>query len=332
MFPCNNGTPSGSAEESVTTSSGNKQENEWSKSEFRAHSDSIWGLTWAHPEFGSVIASCSEDRTICIWEEKEVLTQPVAAVEKAEKWIKRATLTESKKAVTDVKFAPRFLGFLLASTSADGCVRIYEAPDAFSLNYWQLHDTLMVERIVTEGSSRGANISSEMNDISSSGSSSAAGGVVRESEYGLTCIAWNESPVEAARVAVGGYSKVVSIWVQDSKTNKWREEIVFDKLTGVPHDVAWAPAMGRSYHQIATASRESIVRVFNVSRREDGLLEYIPSPSNPVLLHCDNPVWRIAWNSTGTVLTASGDDGSLRSFKKDFSGSFKLIQSNKIHL
>lgn len=191
----------------------NSNKNEWTKTEFRAHSDSIWGLSWAHPEFGSVLASCSEDRTICIWEEKEVLTQPVAAAaDKSERWIKRATLTESKKAVTDVKFAPRFHGFLLAATSADGCVRIYEAPDAFSLNYWQLHDTLFVERIVTEVSGRGINSNSggelgvNNNSLSSSGSSSITSsnsGFVRESEYGLTCIAWSDSPVEAARVAVG---------------------------------------------------------------------------------------------------------------------------------
>ena len=31
--------------------------------------------------------------------------------------------------------------------------------------------------------------------------------------------------------------------------------------TGVIHDVAWAPAMGRSYHLIATASRENKFKV-----------------------------------------------------------------------
>lgn len=30
---------------------------------------------------------------------------------------------------------------------------------------------------------------------------------------------------------------------------------------GVVHDIAWAPVMGRSYHLIATASRENCFRV-----------------------------------------------------------------------
>ena len=36
---------------------------------FQTHSGSVWRVTWAHPEFGQVIASCSFDRTAAVWEE-----------------------------------------------------------------------------------------------------------------------------------------------------------------------------------------------------------------------------------------------------------------------
>lgn len=29
----------------------------------------MWRVTWAHPEFGQVLASCSFDRTAAVWEE-----------------------------------------------------------------------------------------------------------------------------------------------------------------------------------------------------------------------------------------------------------------------
>lgn len=29
----------------------------------------MWRVTWAHPEFGQVLATCSFDRTVAIWEE-----------------------------------------------------------------------------------------------------------------------------------------------------------------------------------------------------------------------------------------------------------------------
>lgn len=36
----------------------------------QTHSGSVWKVTWAHPEFGQVLASCSFDRTVAIWEEQ----------------------------------------------------------------------------------------------------------------------------------------------------------------------------------------------------------------------------------------------------------------------
>ena len=36
----------------------------------RAHQESIWRISWAHPEFGQLFASCSQDKTVHIWEEQ----------------------------------------------------------------------------------------------------------------------------------------------------------------------------------------------------------------------------------------------------------------------
>lgn len=36
---------------------------------FQTHSGSVWKVTWAHPEFGQIIATCSFDRTVAVWEE-----------------------------------------------------------------------------------------------------------------------------------------------------------------------------------------------------------------------------------------------------------------------
>jgi WD40 repeat protein len=45
---------------------------------------------------------------------------------------------DSRTSVTDIKFAPKSLGLLLATCSADGVVRIYEAPDVMNLSQWTL--------------------------------------------------------------------------------------------------------------------------------------------------------------------------------------------------
>jgi len=75
-------------------------------------------VSWAHPEFGLILASCSFDRTTKIWEQApsgNLLdpqlggaaapsggggTQPVSH------WIERSVMTQSKGTMRDVAFAP----------------------------------------------------------------------------------------------------------------------------------------------------------------------------------------------------------------------------------
>lgn len=144
----------------------------------QTHSGSVWRVTWAHPEFGQVLASCSFDRTAAVWEEivgesndkqrglshwvcepRMFVTAPkLSDPEDCHFWdcesvghsvghslnhsfhfqIKRTTLVDSRTSVTDVKFAPKHMGLMLATCSADGVVRIYEAPDVMNLSQWSL--------------------------------------------------------------------------------------------------------------------------------------------------------------------------------------------------
>jgi hypothetical protein len=93
----------------------------------------------------------------------------------------------------------------------------------------------------------------------------------------------------------------------------------------VVHDIAWAPVMGRSYHLIATASRENCFRVslrysrrlkqecnlitllchrsfhqiHKLRREEDGSLEY--DKTQTVHTKDGSAVWRVSWNTTGML-------------------------------
>jgi len=33
------------------------------------HEGPVWGVQWAHPKFGTILASCSYDRKVIIWKE-----------------------------------------------------------------------------------------------------------------------------------------------------------------------------------------------------------------------------------------------------------------------
>lgn len=83
---------------------------------FQTHSGSVWRVTWAHPEFGQVLATCSFDRTAAVWEE---LSSDVGSKGGlvTNTWLKRTSLVDSRTSVTDVGFAPKHLGLQLVSRS-----------------------------------------------------------------------------------------------------------------------------------------------------------------------------------------------------------------------
>ena len=91
------------------------------------------------------------------------------------------------------------------------------------------------------------------------------------------------------------------------------KEIEFEAQRQPIHDLAWAPAMGRSFHLVASASRERCFHIHTLLRQGEGA-----SPSE---------VWRVAWNCTGTVLATSAEDGTLSLWRRDFSEQWVNVQN-----
>lgn len=44
----------------------------WQPIKDKGHTGPVWKVVWGHPEFGQVLASCSFDRSVIIWEEQGV--------------------------------------------------------------------------------------------------------------------------------------------------------------------------------------------------------------------------------------------------------------------
>lgn len=79
----------------------------------RGHEGPVWQLAWAHPAFGSVIASCSYDRKVLIWKE----TAPA-------KWEKVYEYSQHESSVNSVQWAPKEYGLLLGAASSDGAISL----------------------------------------------------------------------------------------------------------------------------------------------------------------------------------------------------------------
>jgi len=344
--------------------------------EWQAHRGSISQLKWAHPEFGPLLATAGADHDAKIWEEREPAsvatstsnmgggggmtgeatttdllngttststTTTSAAATGGSRWVNKASLTEARRAVTCLEFAPRQWGLKLATGSADGRIRIYEAVDVMNLAQWPLQATLSA--FSSEG-----DLSPQHNT---------------PPPLGVTCLSWCTGRFEPPTLIVGGSH--LAIYRYSDASRQWQSLLTLTSpgtSSANILDVAWAPNVGRRYHLIAsvddhqlkvfklarntvtaaststasnsTSNRKSTTTTATTTTKPEYQLEL---ESSQVLQDAssekgdndndDTPppqqVWRCQWNVTGTVLASSGDGGRVQLWKSDFEGTWKCV-------
>ncbi|EMD34826.1 hypothetical protein CERSUDRAFT_117004 [Gelatoporia subvermispora B] len=118
--------------------------------EWKAHDAAISKVSWAHPEFGTVLASSSFDRTVKVWEQIPLTESDATQVNgsgsatSTSKWVERAMLVDAKGTVRAIEFAPQHFGLKLASISSDNHLRIYDCLEQPSLTTWQMTEEVDV--------------------------------------------------------------------------------------------------------------------------------------------------------------------------------------------
>ncbi|KAK4692737.1 protein transport protein SEC13, partial [Phenoliferia sp. Uapishka_3] len=81
----------------------------------QGHEGPIHALSWAHPSFGSILASCSFDGKVFIWKENEGVGKG---------WSKVKEHLLHTASVNAISWAPHELGPILACASSDGKVSV----------------------------------------------------------------------------------------------------------------------------------------------------------------------------------------------------------------
>lgn len=81
------------------------------------HEGPVWIIAWAHPRFGSVLASASYDRRVIVWKECNEGAS-------GRQWRPVHLISAHTGSVNSVAWAPQEYGALLASASSDGFVAV----------------------------------------------------------------------------------------------------------------------------------------------------------------------------------------------------------------
>lgn len=285
-------------------------EEEWILSDVieNAHDAPIWRVDWAPPEFGQVIATCSEDRFLFIWNERGVdgTINKGGAVNQGtriSKWKRVARLQDAKAALTDVCFAPSTMSLRVGVCSADGTVSIYES-DGVDLSLWNLEDTFICHP--------GPNGN---NPHSTSGQFQLGKGI-----RGCSALSWSRASWLRALV-VAGCDGTLQLWV---KPTSWKLAAQVLAHDGCTRDVAWCPNFSREHELVATCGDDgkAIIWSIDVSGETASALEEA-TISKVAEFHCEpGPTWRVSWNLTGTTLAVGADDGSVLMWRQDEDGNW----------
>uniref|UniRef100_A0A0D6R9Q3 Uncharacterized protein n=1 Tax=Araucaria cunninghamii TaxID=56994 RepID=A0A0D6R9Q3_ARACU len=81
------------------------------------HEGPVWQVAWAHPKFGSLLASCSYDRRVIVWREGQ----------QENEWAQAHVFAEHEGSVNSISWAPHELGLCLACGSSDGSITVFTA-------------------------------------------------------------------------------------------------------------------------------------------------------------------------------------------------------------
>lgn len=197
------------------------------------HEGPVWQVSWAHPKFGVVLASCSFDGSVLIHRESRPRDWGVLYSARG--------LHESS--VNGLAFAPHECGLMLASASSDGRVAIlaHQPDNTWAVDY--IRDNAL-----------------GVNSVS-------------WAPYGAYYDSSNPDKVEPPRLVTGGCDNRIHFYVRNAATGQWEEETAAPLGKDTLHsdwvrDVAWAPPVLPNVNVVASCSEDKTVLIWTQNGNE----------------------------------------------------------------
>ncbi|KIX98141.1 uncharacterized protein Z520_06221 [Fonsecaea multimorphosa CBS 102226] len=265
----------------------------------KGHEGAVWCVSWAHPKFGTLLASSSYDGRVHIYRETpSQQTQP--GQQSSSSWTLVFTSTFHTASVNMVSWAPPDLGCLLACASSDGQVSVLEFRD----NQWG--------HIIFPAHPMGVNAVSWA-------PSAPPGAIARKDPGGAP----GSSGLLVKRFVTGGSDNNVKIWEFSPSSSTYENALVLPSgHADWVRDVAWSPTLlSKSY--IASASQDKTVKIWTCTNMTSG---NVGDWTLAKTLEFDAVTWRVSWSLSGNVLAVSGGDNKVTLWKEDLKGNWEMVR------
>lgn len=273
----------------------------------KGHDGPVWSLAWAHPRFGSILASAGYDGRVIIWKEQESSASTTAAAAGGNgSWMKIKEYTGHTASVNSVQWAPHELGAMLACASSDGrCTVLHFRDDGTWQEYvWMAHhggaNAVSWDAAVPAGALLAAQAPASGGQQTTTSSSSA--------------------PLQR-RLATGGCDHLVKIWQFSTTSQAWIEESVLRGHDDWVRDVAFAPSIGLPRTRLASCGQDKRVKIWVQSKPgEEWVERELQEDGFP------DVVWRLSWSLSGAVLAVSGGDNKVGLWRETVKGAWECVE------
>lgn len=261
------------------------------------HEGPVWAVAWAHPKFGSLLASCGYDGRVIIWKEAAAASTQGGYKQStaASSWSKLKEFKTGDGSVNAVAWGPHEHGLVLAAAGSDGKVTIYGYnPNENTWSTRQINAHVM-----------GCNAVSFMPYHSSNL---------------MSFVVSNAKPAAEAplKLVTGGNDNMVKVWAA-KESEEWKLEATLQGHSDWVRDVAWCPG---NPQLIASGSQDRRVFLWCSTGGSSNWEKSPLSGSN-----FGETVWRVSWSVGGSLLAVATGDNKISVWREGVSGKWEEVNS-----
>lgn len=214
-------------------------------------------------------------------------------------------------------FCPHEFGLTIAAASSDGKISILTHGGPNGNDSWNIE-------YITDNS-LGVNSVSFAPSTAYLESENAAASSAATTEKGVDAIDDAVANKSDMHLVTGGCDNRIRFWKKSISSSKWEIDVSPIAST-ISHsdwvrDVSWAPSVVPDTNVVASCSEDRTVIIWTQVGGTGNSWE-------PKLLHkFDDPVWRVSWSVTGSILAVSSGDKSVSLWKQTLEGGWIQVSS-----